>query len=79
MFTTQHSVVPRVVDGIPGGEILCQKLVIFRLGMALYFYFSKIKLKLYFLYFSGKHFIWAKNHFGEAEKKIRTLFRKIKK
>ena len=30
MFTTQHSVVPRVVDGIPGGEILCQKLVIFR-------------------------------------------------
>jgi hypothetical protein len=45
--------------------------------MALYLYFRiKNKEKLYF---SGKHFIWPKNHFGDAEKKIRTILRKIKK
>jgi hypothetical protein len=46
--------------------------------MALYLYFRiKNKVKLYLLYFSGKHFIWAKNHFGEAEKNFRTILRKI--
>jgi hypothetical protein len=45
--------------------------------MALYLYFRKNnKVKLYLLYFSGKHYIWAKNHFGEAEKKFGPFYEK---
>ncbi len=51
-----------------------------QIGMALYIYFRiKNKVKTLFTLFSGKHFIWPKNHFGEAEKNVRTILRKIKK
>ncbi len=40
-----------------------------QLGMVLYLYFTiKNKVLLYFLYFSGKDFIWAEKRFGKKKK-----------
>jgi hypothetical protein len=50
-----------------------------RNGTLLLFFQNKRKTLQKLLYFSGKDLIWTENHFGEAEKIMRTIFRKIKK